>query len=71
MSGRGKAMMGSGFATGENRANEAVKAAIDSPLLDNIDLHGASGVLVNITAGADLTSKEFSTIGERVKGIAN
>ena len=71
MSGRGKAMMGSGFATGENRANEAVQAAIDSPLLDNIDLHGASGVLVNITAGADLTSKEFSTIGERVKGIAN
>ena len=71
MSGRGKAMMGSGFATGENRADEAVQAAIESPLLDNIDLHGASGVLVNITAGADLTSKEFSTIGERVKGIAN
>jgi cell division protein FtsZ len=71
MSGRGKAMMGSGFATGENRADEAVQAAIDSPLLDNIDLHGASGVLVNITAGADLTSKEFSTIGERVKDIAN
>ena len=63
--------MGSGFATGENRADQAVQAAIDSPLLDNIDLHGASGVLVNITAGADLTSKEFSTIGERVKGIAN
>ncbi len=71
MSGRGKAMMGSGFATGEGRADKAVQAAIDSPLLDNIDLHGASGVLVNITAGADLTSKEFSTIGERVKGIAN
>jgi cell division protein FtsZ len=64
-------MMGSGFATGEGRADQAVQAAIDSPLLDNIDLHGASGVLVNITAGADLTSKEFSTIGERVKGIAN
>tara|TARA_B100001564_G_scaffold141297_1_gene118595 strand:+ start:134 stop:1285 length:1152 start_codon:yes stop_codon:yes gene_type:complete len=71
MSGRGKAMMGSGFASGEDRADKAVQAAIDSPLLDNIDLHGASGVLVNITAGADLTSKEFSTIGERVKGIAN
>ena len=71
MSGRGKAMMGSGFATGEDRADKAVQAAIDSPLLDNIDLRGASGVLVNITAGADLTSKEFSTIGERVKGIAN
>ena len=63
--------MGSGFATGEERADKAVQAAIDSPLLDNIDLRGASGVLVNITAGADLTSKEFSTIGERVKGIAN
>ena len=71
MSGRGKAMMGSGFATGEDRADKAVQAAIDSPLLDNIDLRGASGVLINITAGADLTSKEFSTIGERVKGIAN
>ena len=71
MSGRGKAMMGSGFATGEGRADKAVQAAIDSPLLDNIDLQGASGVLVNITAGADLSSKEFSTIGERVKGIAN
>ncbi len=71
MSGRGKAMMGSGFASGEDRADKAVQAAIDSPLLDNIDLHGASGVLVNITAGADLTSKEFSTIGERVKEIAN
>ena len=71
MSGRGKAMMGSGFASGEDRADKAVQAAIDSPLLDNIDLRGASGVLVNITAGADLTSKEFSTIGERVKGIAN
>jgi cell division protein FtsZ len=71
MSGRGKAMMGSGFATGEERADKAVQAAIDSPLLDNIDLRGASGVLVNITAGADLTSKEFSTIGERVKDIAN
>jgi cell division protein FtsZ len=71
MSGRGKAMMGSGFATGEDRADKAVQAAIDSPLLDNIDLQGASGVLVNITAGADLSSKEFSTIGERVKSIAN
>ena len=51
MSGRGKAMMGSGFATGEERADKAVQAAIDSPLLDNIDLRGASGVLVNKTAG--------------------
>ena len=46
MSGRGKAMMGSGCATGDNRAEEAVQGALNSPLLDNIDLHGASGVLV-------------------------
>ena len=71
MSGRGKAMMGSGCATGDNRAEEAVQAALNSPLLDNIDLHGASGVLVNITAGANLTSNEFGIIGERVKEIAN
>ena len=71
MSGRGKAMMGSGCATGDNRAEEAVQGALNSPLLDNIDLHGASGVLVNITAGANLTSNEFGIIGERVKEIAN
>ncbi|MBT3548813.1 MAG: cell division protein FtsZ [Gammaproteobacteria bacterium] len=71
MSGRGKAMMGSGCATGDNRAEEAVQAALNSPLLDNIDLHGASGVLVNITAGANLTSNEFGVIGERIKEIAN
>jgi len=71
MSGRGKAMMGSGCATGDNRAEEAVQAALSSPLLDNIDLHGASGVLVNITAGANLTSNEFGVIGEKVKEIAN
>jgi cell division protein FtsZ len=71
MSGRGKAMMGSGCATGDNRAEEAVQAALSSPLLDNIDLHGASGVLVNITAGENLTSNEFGVIGERVKEIAN
>ena len=71
MSGRGKAMMGSGCATGDNRAEEAVQAALNSPLLDNIDLHGASGVLVNITAGANLTSNEFGIIGEKVKEIAN
>ena len=71
MSGRVKAMMGSGCATGDNRAEEAVQAALSSPLLDNIDLHGASGVLVNITAGENLTSNEFGVIGERVKEIAN
>jgi cell division protein FtsZ len=71
MSGRGKAMMGSGCATGDGRAEEAVQAALSSPLLDNIDLHGASGVLVNITAGENLTSNEFEVIGERVREIAS
>ena len=71
MSGRGKAMMGSGCATGDNRAEEAVQAALSSPLLDNIDLHGASGVLVNITAGENLTSNEFEAIGAKVQEIAN
>jgi cell division protein FtsZ len=71
MSGRGKAMMGSGCATGDDRAEEAVQAALSSPLLDNIDLHGASGVLVNITAGENLTSNEFEVIGERVREIAS
>jgi len=69
MSGRGKAMMGSGIASGENRAVEAVEKALCSPLLDDIDLHGASGVLVNITAG-DLSLKEFEMIGEKIKDIA-
>jgi len=70
MSGRGKAMMGLGLASGENRAEEAVDKALKNPLLDNIELQNASGVLVNITAGADLSSKEFDIIGRRVNEIA-
>ena len=62
-------MMGSGIASGENRATEAVEKALCSPLLDDIDLHGASGVLVNITAG-DMSLKEFEMIGEKIKDIA-
>ena len=71
MSGRGKAMMGSGVSSGSNRAEDAVDMALSSPLLENIDLNNASGVLVNITAGADLSSKEFSAIGDKVKEIAD
>ncbi len=71
MSGRGKAMMGSGVASGPDRAQDAVNMALSSPLLENIDLNNASGVLVNITAGADLSSKEFSAIGDKVKEIAD
>tara|TARA_B100000683_G_scaffold2276_1_gene2442 strand:- start:223 stop:714 length:492 start_codon:yes stop_codon:yes gene_type:complete len=64
-------MMGSGVSSGAERAEEAVDAALSSPLLENIDLNNASGVLVNITAGADLSSKEFSAIGDKVKEIAD
>ena len=70
MSGRGKAMMGLGLSSGENRAEEAVDKALNNPLLDNIELQNASGVLVNITAGADLSSKEFDVIGRKVREIA-
>nr|GFD46447.1 cell division protein FtsZ homolog 1, chloroplastic-like [Tanacetum cinerariifolium] len=50
----GYAMMGTGISSGENRAEEAAEIAISSPLLEDIDLSGARGVLVNITAGFDL-----------------
>lgn len=70
MSGRGKAMMGLGLSSGENRAEEAVDKALNNPLLDNIELQNASGVLVNITAGSDLSSKEFDAIGRKVREIA-
>ena len=71
MSGMGKAMMGSGVSSGENRAAEAVTTALSSPLLDKIDLQGASGVLVNITSGSDLTTDEFEVIGSKIREIAN
>ncbi|XPE40781.1 hypothetical protein ACNKHK_00615 [Shigella flexneri] len=58
MSQMGYAMMGSGVASGEDRAEEAAEMAISSPLLEDIDLSGARGVLVNITAGFDLRLDE-------------
>ena len=71
MSGRGKAMMGSAVASGDNRATEAVEKALSSPLLDNMHLQNATGVLCNITAGADLKQSEFNLIGQKVKEIAD
>ena len=71
MSGRGKAMMGSAVASGDNRATEAVEKALSSPLLDNMHLNNATGVLCNITAGADLKQSEFNLIGQKVKEIAD
>lgn len=69
MAKRGIAMMGAGVASGDNRAQEAAEKAISSPLLENIDLSGAKGVLVNITAGNDLSLGEYTTIGDIIRGI--
>lgn len=71
MSEMGMAMMGTGRARGENRAREAAEAAIRSPLLDDINLHGARGILVNITAGLDLSLGEFSEVGDTVEEFAS
>lgn len=71
MSKMGMAMMGTGVATGENRAREAAEAAISSPLLENISLNGAQGVLVNITAGMDMSIGEFEEVGEVVKSFTS
>src|SRR5205807_7266538 len=60
----GSALMGTGIGRGENRAIEAAQQAIASPLLDNVSIAGASGVLVNITGGADLTLGEVHQINE-------
>lgn len=67
MSEMGLAMMGTGVASGENRAREAADAAISSPLLDDINLSGAKGVLVNITAGMGMSISEFEEVGDAVK----
>jgi len=67
----GMAMMGTGYASGGDRAREAAESAIRSPLLDDIDLQGARGILVNITAGPDLTLGEFSEVGDTVGEFAS
>jgi cell division protein FtsZ len=71
MSEKGMAMMGSGKAEGENRAVEAAEAAIRSPLLEDIDLEGARGMLVNITSGPDLSLGEFSEVGDTIEDYAS
>jgi len=71
MSEMGMAMMGTGQATGENRAIEAAQHAVSSPLLEDVDLAGARGVLVNITAGLDMTIGEFEDVGNTVKDFAS
>ena len=71
MSEMGAAMMGTGQASGENRAREAAERAINSPLLDDIDVSGAKGVLVNITAGMDLSLGEFAEVGDTIEEYAS
>lgn len=71
MSEMGMAMMGTGVATGDNRARLAAEAAISSPLLEDVDMTGARGVLVNITAGSDMSIGEFEEVGDAVRNITS
>ncbi len=71
MSEMGMAMMGTGVSTGQDRAREAAEAAVHSPLLEDIDLMGAHGILVNVTAGLDLSIGEFEEVGNTVKEFAS
>ncbi|HEX5352625.1 MAG TPA: cell division protein FtsZ [Rhodanobacteraceae bacterium] len=71
MSEMGMAMMGTGTARGDDRAQAAAEAAINNPLLENIDLSGACGILVNVTAGPNLTMREFDEIGRVVHDFAS
>ncbi len=71
MSEMGMAMMGTGRAAGDGRAREAAEAAIASPLLENIDLAGARGLLVNVTAGMDISIGEFEEVGNTIKELAS
>ncbi|KFN51278.1 cell division protein FtsZ [Arenimonas composti] len=71
MSEMGLAMMGTGIARGDDRAQAAAEAAISNPLLDEVNLSGANGVLVNITAGPDFTMAEFDEIGRTIEDFAS
>ncbi len=66
----GMAMMGTGIATGDDRAAQAADAAIRSPLLEDVDLQGACGILVNVSAGPNLSIGEFEEVGKIVEGLA-
>jgi len=71
MSEMGMAMMGSGTAAGEDRALMAAQSAIGSPLLEDVNLNGACGILVNITAGMTMTMKEFEEVGTTIADLAS
>ncbi|MFT6732957.1 MAG: cell division protein FtsZ [Polaribacter sp.] len=70
MSEKGMSMMGSGVGQGEDRATRAAELAVSSPLLEDVDLSGAKGILVNITSGEDMTIDEYSEVGSVVQDIA-
>jgi len=71
MSEMGMAMMGTGTAHGDDRAVAAAEAAINNPLLDDVNLAGACGILVNVTAGTNLTMREFDDIGQVIHEFAS
>lgn len=71
MSEMGLAMMGTGIARGDDRAQAAAQAAVNNPLLDEVNLHGANGVLVNITAGPNFTMREFDEVGSTIEAFAS
>ncbi|GAB2625293.1 cell division protein FtsZ [Novilysobacter erysipheiresistens] len=71
MSEMGLAMMGSGSARGDDRAQAAAEAAVQNPLLDDVNLQGANGILVNITAGPDFTMAEFDEVGRTIEAFAS
>src|SRR3546814_1617967 len=67
----GLAMMGTGTARGDDRAQAAAEAAIQNPLLDDVNLAGANGILFNITAGADFPMAEFDEVGRTVENFGS
>ncbi len=71
MSEMGMAMMGTGSAKGDDRAKTAANLAVSSPLLEDIDLSGAKGVLVNITAGSDMSIGEFEVVGDTIRSFTS
>ena len=71
MSEMGMAMMGTGVAQGPDRAEEAARKAVSSPLLEDVDLHGARGILVNITASESIQLDEFTTVGNTIEAFAS
>jgi cell division protein FtsZ len=71
MSEMGLAMMGTGTARGDDRAQAAAEGAINNPLLDDVNVAGANGILVNITAGPDFTMAEFDEVGRTIENFAS